>query len=84
MIRRNLNPLTFLVAANAVSLTGNVIATVAVPWLVLTTTCMAPYDSVPLGALVKSASNRLAVELYLYTPDRTAVTWAAVIWVPRM
>jgi predicted MFS family arabinose efflux permease len=38
MIRRNLNPLTFLVAANAVSLTGNVIAIVAIPWLVLTTT----------------------------------------------
>jgi predicted MFS family arabinose efflux permease len=38
MIRRHLTPLTFLVVANAVSLTGNVIATVAVPWLVLTTT----------------------------------------------
>ena len=38
MIRRHLNPLTFLVAANAVSLTGNVIAVVAIPWLVLTTT----------------------------------------------
>jgi predicted MFS family arabinose efflux permease len=38
MIRRHMTPLTFLVVANAVSLTGNVIATVAVPWLVLTTT----------------------------------------------
>ncbi|HEX6127543.1 MAG TPA: MFS transporter [Candidatus Limnocylindria bacterium] len=37
-IPRHLTPLTFLVVANAVSLTGNVIATVAVPWLVLTTT----------------------------------------------
>lgn len=32
------SPLTFLVVANAVSLSGNVITTVAVPWLVLTTT----------------------------------------------
>ena len=37
-ISRHLTPLTFLVAANAISLTGNVIATVAIPWLVLTTT----------------------------------------------
>ena len=35
---RRPTPLTILVVANAVSLTGNVIATVAVPWLVLTTT----------------------------------------------
>jgi predicted MFS family arabinose efflux permease len=35
---RRPTPLTILVGANAVSLTGNVIATVAVPWLVLTTT----------------------------------------------
>lgn len=36
--RRRPTPLTALAGANAVSLTGNVIATVAIPWLVLTTT----------------------------------------------
>jgi len=35
---RLLTPLTLLVVANAVSLSGNVITTVAIPWLVLTTT----------------------------------------------
>ena len=35
---RRLTPLTRLVLANAVSLSGNVIMTVAIPWLVLTTT----------------------------------------------
>jgi len=35
---RRPTPLSVLVAANAVSLTGNVVATVAIPWLVLTTT----------------------------------------------
>ena len=35
---RRPTPLTVLVVANAISLTGNVIATVAIPWLVLTTT----------------------------------------------
>ena len=35
---RLLTPLTLLVVANAVSLSGNVIMTVAIPWLVLTTT----------------------------------------------
>jgi predicted MFS family arabinose efflux permease len=37
-VSRHPTALTFLVVANAVSLTGNVIATVAIPWLVLTTT----------------------------------------------
>jgi len=37
-VGRRPTPLTYLVFANAVSLTGNVIATVAIPWLVLTTT----------------------------------------------
>jgi len=37
-VARRPAPLNLLVAANAISLTGNVIATVAVPWLVLTTT----------------------------------------------
>jgi predicted MFS family arabinose efflux permease len=35
---RFLTPLSLLVVANAVSLSGNVIMTVAIPWLVLTTT----------------------------------------------
>lgn len=35
---RLLTPVTLLVLANAVSLSGNVIMTVAIPWLVLTTT----------------------------------------------
>ncbi len=37
-VSRRLTPLSLLVVANAASLTGNVIATVAIPWLVLTTT----------------------------------------------
>ena len=35
---RLLTPLSLLVLANAISLSGNVITTVAIPWLVLTTT----------------------------------------------
>src|SRR5262245_1550712 len=42
--------LTLLVVANAASLTGNVIATVAIPWLVLTTTGSAALTGITIAA----------------------------------
>jgi predicted MFS family arabinose efflux permease len=53
---RRVRPLIPLVVANAVSLTGNVIAAVAVPWLVLTTT-----GSAALAGLALFASAAAAV-----------------------
>jgi predicted MFS family arabinose efflux permease len=47
---RLLTPLTLLVVANAVSLSGNVITTVAIPWLVLTTTGSAALTGVAIFA----------------------------------
>src|SRR5262245_26951775 len=47
---RLLTPLTFLVLANAVSLTGNVIMTVAIPWLVLTKTGSAALTGIAVFA----------------------------------
>jgi predicted MFS family arabinose efflux permease len=47
---RLLTPLTLLVAANAVSLSGNAIATVAIPWLVLTTTGSASLAGITIFA----------------------------------
>lgn len=38
LLSRGLAPLPILVVANAISLSGNVVMTVAIPWLVLTTT----------------------------------------------
>jgi predicted MFS family arabinose efflux permease len=49
-------PLVQLVLANAVSLTGNVILTVAVPWLVLTTTGSATLAALTVFAGVGGAS----------------------------
>ncbi len=49
-VSRVLTPLTVLVVANAVSLTGNVIATVAIPWLVLTTTGSAALAGIAIFA----------------------------------
>ena len=48
-------PLTLLVAANAVSLIGNVVMTVAIPWLVLTTTGSAALAGVAVFAGAGSA-----------------------------
>lgn len=47
---RLLMPLTLLVLANAVSLSGNVIMTVAIPWLVLTTTGSAALTGIAVFA----------------------------------
>lgn len=47
---RLLTPLTLLVVANAVSLSGNVITTVAIPWLVLTTTGSAALTGIAVFA----------------------------------
>ena len=57
-----LSPLTLLVAANAVSLSGNVIMTVAVPWLVLTTTGSAALTGIAIaaGAGAAAAGGRAA------------------------
>ena len=44
------DPLTLLVLANAVSLSGNVILTIAVPWLVLTTTGSAALTGIAIFA----------------------------------
>jgi predicted MFS family arabinose efflux permease len=49
-------PLTLLVAANATSMTGNVLMTVAVPWLVLTTTGSAAIAGTAVFAGVASAT----------------------------
>jgi predicted MFS family arabinose efflux permease len=49
-------PLPLLVLANAVSLSGNVIMTVAVPWLVLTTTGSAALAGLAVGAGVGGAA----------------------------
>ena len=49
-------PLTLLVLANAVSLSGNVIMTVAIPWLVLTTTGSAALTGITVFAGVGSAA----------------------------
>jgi len=49
-------PLTLLVLANAVSLSGNSIATVAVPWLVLTTTGSAALTGIVVFAGVGGAA----------------------------
>ena len=51
-----MTPLTLLVLANAVSLSGNVIMTVAVPWLVLTTTGTASLTGLTVFAGVGSAA----------------------------
>ena len=51
-----LTPLTLLVLANAVSLSGNVIMTVAIPWLVLTTTGSAALAGVAVFAGVGGAT----------------------------
>jgi predicted MFS family arabinose efflux permease len=47
---RLVTPLTLLVVANAVSLSGNVITTVAIPWLVLTTTGSAALTGIVIFA----------------------------------
>jgi predicted MFS family arabinose efflux permease len=47
---RFLTPLTLLVLANAVSLSGNVIMTVAIPWLVLSTTSSAALTGIAVFA----------------------------------
>jgi predicted MFS family arabinose efflux permease len=47
---RRLAPLTLLVLANAVSLSGNVITMVAIPWLVLTTTGSAALAGIAIFA----------------------------------
>jgi predicted MFS family arabinose efflux permease len=44
------SPLALLVVANALSLTGNVVTTVAVPWLVLTTTGSAAMAGIAIAA----------------------------------
>jgi predicted MFS family arabinose efflux permease len=53
---RTLNPLTVLVLANAVSLAGNVVMTVAIPWLVLTTTGSAALAGIAVFAGVGGAT----------------------------
>ncbi len=53
---RFVNPLAVLVVANAVSLTGNAITTVAIPWLVLTTTGSAALTGVAIGASAGAAA----------------------------
>ena len=53
---RPLTPLTLLVLANAVSLSGNVITTVAIPWLVLTTTGSAALTGIAVFAGVAGAA----------------------------
>jgi predicted MFS family arabinose efflux permease len=58
---RLLTPLTALVVANAVSLSGNVITTVAIPWLVLTTTGSAALAGVVVFAgVIGAAAGGLA------------------------
>ena len=54
--RRVCTPLTLLVLANAVSLSGNVITMVAVPWLVLTTTGDAALAGITVFAGVAGAA----------------------------
>jgi predicted MFS family arabinose efflux permease len=54
--RRLLTPLKLLVLANAVSLSGNVITTVAIPWLVLTTTGSAALTGITVFAGVGGAT----------------------------
>jgi len=53
---RLLTPLTLLVLANAVSLSGNVVMTVAIPWLVLTTTGSAALTGIAVFAGVGGAA----------------------------
>lgn len=53
---RLLTPLTLLVLANAISLSGNVITTVAIPWLVLTTTGSAALTGIAVFAGVGGAA----------------------------
>ena len=53
---RLVTPLTLLVLANAVSLGGNVITTVAIPWLVLTTTGSAALAGIAVFAGVGGAA----------------------------
>ncbi|MGQ0607735.1 MAG: MFS transporter [Chloroflexota bacterium] len=53
---RLLTPLTLLVLANAVSLSGNVITAVAIPWLVLTTTGSAALTGIAVFAGVGGAA----------------------------
>jgi predicted MFS family arabinose efflux permease len=55
-MRKVPGPLVHLVLANAVSLTGNVIVTVAVPWLVLTTTGSATLAALTVFAGVGGAA----------------------------
>ena len=47
---RHVTPLSFLVVANASSLTGNVIATGVIPWLILTTTGSAAMAGIAIFA----------------------------------
>jgi predicted MFS family arabinose efflux permease len=53
---RLLTPLTLLVLANAVSLSGNVITTVAIPWLILTTTGSAALAGIAVFGSVGGAA----------------------------
>ena len=55
-VARLLAPLPLLVLANAVSLSGNVIMTVAIPWLVLTTTGSAALTGITVFAGVGGAA----------------------------
>jgi predicted MFS family arabinose efflux permease len=55
-VRRAPAPLPILVVANAISLSGNVIATVAIPWLVLTTTGSAALTGVAVFAAAGAAA----------------------------
>jgi predicted MFS family arabinose efflux permease len=54
--RRRLSPLGLLVLANAVSLGGNVVMTVAIPWLMLTTTGSAAMAGLAVFAGVGGAT----------------------------
>jgi predicted MFS family arabinose efflux permease len=56
LLSRTLTPLNLLVLANAVSLSGNVVMTVAIPWLVLTTTGSAAQAGVAVFAGVGGAT----------------------------
>jgi predicted MFS family arabinose efflux permease len=53
---RLVTPLSLLVVANAVSLSGNVIMTIAIPWLVLTTTGSAALSGIAVFAGVGGAA----------------------------
>ena len=55
-VTRLRSPLSLLVIANALSLTGNVVATVAIPWLVLTTTGSAATTGIAIAAGAAAAA----------------------------